>query len=140
VPRAKGSGGGAHLAQIPKYITLNQVNVKIAGGSDKLLVVRDVTSIVMNEQIMETKQEMSTLTDSLMAQVHEKASATQKKLEKLDPYVQAQGAEFLGESQYEMSRIQYRIKDFQQVYDISENKFEPGFETVDVKKCFTEIT
>jgi len=55
-----------YLQEIPKYITLNQVNVKIAGGTDKLLVVRDVTSIVMNEQIMETKKEMSKLTDFLM--------------------------------------------------------------------------
>jgi len=38
-----------YLAEMPKYITLNQVNVRIAGGTDKLLVVRDVTSIVMNE-------------------------------------------------------------------------------------------
>lgn len=37
------------LSEIPKFITLNQVNVRIAGGTDKLLVVRDVTSIVMNE-------------------------------------------------------------------------------------------
>ena len=52
-----------YLAEIPKYITLNQVNVKIAGGTDKLLVVRDVTSIVMNENIMETKREMAKMTD-----------------------------------------------------------------------------
>lgn len=38
-----------YLSSIPKYVTLNQVNVKIAGGTDKLLVIRDVTSIVMNE-------------------------------------------------------------------------------------------
>lgn len=55
-----------YLNEIPRYITLNQVNVKIAGGTDKLLVVRDVTSIVMNEKIMETKREMSKLTDNLM--------------------------------------------------------------------------
>jgi hypothetical protein len=47
-----------YLNDIPKYVTLNQVNVKIAGATDKLLVVRDVTSIVMNEKIMETKREM----------------------------------------------------------------------------------
>jgi len=57
------------LADIPKYITLNQVNVKIAGGTDKLLVVRDVTSIVMNEQIMETKKDMAKFTDTLMKEV-----------------------------------------------------------------------
>ena len=55
-----------YLAEIPKYITLNQVNVKIAGGTDKLLVVRDVTSIVMNENIMETKREMAKMTDQLV--------------------------------------------------------------------------
>jgi hypothetical protein len=59
------------LNEIPKYITLNQVNVKIAGGTDKLLVIRDVTSIVMNEQIMETKKEMSKLTDFLMGAIDE---------------------------------------------------------------------
>jgi hypothetical protein len=45
---------------------LNQVNVKIAGGTDKLLVVRDVTSIVMNEKIMETKREMQKITDAMI--------------------------------------------------------------------------
>jgi hypothetical protein len=141
LPRGTAAGGDdSLLAQIPKYITLNQVNVKIAGGSDKLLVVRDVTSIVMNEQIMETKKEMSKLTDSLMDQVHELAAQCQKKLEKLDPYVQAQGAEFLSESQYDMSRIQYRVKDFQQVYDIMENKFDPQFESVEARPCFEAIT
>lgn len=52
MPRPEGEGNeilNEYLSQIPKYITLNQVNVKIAGGTDKLLVVRDVTSIVMNE-------------------------------------------------------------------------------------------
>jgi len=65
------------LSEIPKYITLNQVNVKIAGGTDKLLVVRDVTSIVLNENIMETKREMSKLTDILMRQVEDHTTITE---------------------------------------------------------------
>lgn len=69
-----------YLAEIPKYITLNQVNVKIAGGTDKLLVVRDVTSIVMNENIMETKREMSKLTDVLMRQIEDHTTITEQKL------------------------------------------------------------
>jgi hypothetical protein len=52
-----------YIKEIARYITLNQVNVRIAGGTDKLLVVRDVTSIVLNEQIMETKREMSKMTE-----------------------------------------------------------------------------
>jgi diketogulonate reductase-like aldo/keto reductase len=54
------------LAEKAKYITLNQVNIKIGGSNDKLLIVRDVTSIVMNESIMETKKDMAKMTDSLM--------------------------------------------------------------------------
>jgi hypothetical protein len=76
-----------YLNSIPKYITLNQVNVKIAGGTDKLLVIRDVTSIVMNEQIMETKKEMSKMTDHLMTQIDEHTKQTKQKLESLDLYV-----------------------------------------------------
>ena len=56
---------------------MNQVNVRIAGGTDKLLVVRDVTSIVMNEQIMESKKEMSKLTDLLMKQIEDHTIVTE---------------------------------------------------------------
>jgi hypothetical protein len=52
------------LLQQTRYITLNQVNVRIAGGGqDKLLVVRDVTSIVMNEKIVQTRKDMGKVTD-----------------------------------------------------------------------------
>jgi hypothetical protein len=52
-----------------KYITLNQVNVDMAGGKDKLFVVRDVSHIIYLEQIMEVKEEMSKFTDNLMKQI-----------------------------------------------------------------------
>jgi hypothetical protein len=73
-----------YLKEIPKYITLNQVNVRIAGGTDKLLVVRDVTSIVLNEQIMETKREMSKMTEQLMKQLDEHARRADEKMDKLE--------------------------------------------------------
>jgi len=73
-----------YLKEIPKYITLNQVNVRIAGGTDKLLVVRDVTSIVLNEQIMETKREMSKMTEQLMKQLDEHARRADEKMYKLE--------------------------------------------------------
>jgi hypothetical protein len=61
-------------------VTLNQVNVKIAGGTDKLLVVRDVTSIVMNENIMDTKKDMAKMTDTLMKQIEDHTQVTEEKL------------------------------------------------------------
>jgi hypothetical protein len=44
---------------------------------------------------METKKEMSKLTDYLMNQVNEYTKETEKKLEKLDQYVQDQGKEVI---------------------------------------------
>jgi hypothetical protein len=94
-----------YLKEIPKYITLNQVNVRIAGGTDKLLVVRDVTSIVLNEQIMETKKEMSKFTELLMKQIDDHTKITEQKLEKLDQYVQDNGKETTDEGINEVRKI-----------------------------------
>jgi hypothetical protein len=56
------------------------VNVKIAGTTDKLLVIRDVTSIVMNENIMDTKRSMAKLTDILMRNIETHSTITEQKL------------------------------------------------------------
>lgn len=142
MPKSKNDGEDLlndFLADIPKFITLNQVNVKIAGGTDKLLVVRDVTSIVMNEQIMETKKDMAKFTDTLMKEVQEHAKVTKEKLESVNQFVQDQGKEIIEETFCELKKMQLRISDFQQVYNVSENKFQPIFEKVHVKKCIDEI-
>jgi hypothetical protein len=94
-----------YLKEIPKYITLNQVNVRIAGGTDKLLVVRDVTSIVLNEQIMETKREMSKMTEQLMKQLDEHARRADEKMDKLEQLVSGQGAELVDEAKCEIKKI-----------------------------------
>jgi signal transduction histidine kinase len=98
-----------------------------------------VTSIVMNEQIMETKKDMSKLTDLLMNQVEVHTKDVMNKLEKLDNFVQDQGKELIDETYNEVKNIQFKIKDFQQVYNISENKFSPLWEKVNVKTCFDTI-
>ena len=113
--------------------------MKIAGGTDKLLVVRDVTSIVLNEQIMETKREMNKMTDVLMKQVDEHLQTTEQKLNRLDQFVQDTGKETIDESSNEIKKMQYRIKDFQQLYNISENKFYPNIENINVRKVLEEL-
>lgn len=35
--------------------------------------------------------------------------------------------------------MQYRIKDFQQVYFISENKFRPANESTSMKNCINDV-
>ena len=121
------------LNEIPKYITLNQVNVKIAGGTDKLLVIRDVTSIVMNEQIMETKKEMAKMTDFLMKAIDDHTKQTKLKLESLDLYVNDQGKVIIEDSFNEIQKMRFKIMDFRQIYDISENKFTPKINKVHIR-------
>lgn len=65
------------IPEMPKYITLNQIAVKIAGGIDKLLIVRDVTSIVLNENIMDIKRQMSKLTDTLLREVNDHSNVVE---------------------------------------------------------------
>jgi len=60
-------------------------------------------------------------------------------MDKLDQYVNDNGKEATDDTVNEVRKIQYRIKDFLQVYNISENKFRPTNENVSVKKCFDDI-
>ena len=88
---------------------------------------------------MESKKEMSKLTDNLMKQIDEHTMITEKKLEKLEQHVNDQGKILNNESINEVKRMQFRIRDFQQVYYISENKFKPNFENIDIRDAINEI-
>mmetsp|Transcript_30724 Transcript_30724/g.47115 ORF Transcript_30724/g.47115 Transcript_30724/m.47115 type:complete len:112 (+) Transcript_30724:1000-1335(+) len=93
------------LNEIPKYVTLNQVNVRIAGGTDKLLVVRDVTSIVMNEKITHTKREMNKITDLLMHQIEEHSTSCEMRLQKMDPFIVDQGKPICEDSSHDIQKL-----------------------------------
>lgn len=120
-------------------MTLNQVNVNVAGSKDKLLLVRDVTHIIYLEQIMETKHQMSLFTDNLMKQIQGYAEFTSGNLQKLDRFVDHNGKPIAEESADEINKLLYRIKDFEQVYNISEQKFKQKEEDFSVKKCMDEV-
>ena len=96
-----------------KFITLNQVNVNIAGGKDKLLIVREVSHIIYLEQIMETKHEMFLFTDSLMKQIQGYAEFASQSIQKLDTHVDFDGKPIAEESYNEITKMLYRIKDFE---------------------------
>jgi hypothetical protein len=99
--------------------------VNVTGSKDKLLIVRDVTHIIYLEQIMETKHQMSLFTDNLMRQIQSYAEFTSGNLQKLDKYVDFHGKTIAEESSNEISKMLYRIKDFESVYNIAERKFRP---------------
>jgi hypothetical protein len=70
-----------------KYLTLNQVNVTIAGEKDKLLVIRDVTLMMQQELIRQRKEQINIFTEELMKQVESYAQLTQSQLGRLDQFV-----------------------------------------------------
>ena len=69
---------------------------------------------------METKHQMSIFTDNLMKQIEGYAEFTSGNLQKLDKYVDFNGKAIAEESYNEIVKMVYRIKDFEQVYSISE--------------------
>lgn len=106
-----------------KYITLNQVNVNLSGGRDKIFIVRDVSHIIYLEQIMEVKNEMSEFTDNLMKQIQGYAQFAANSMQRLDTHVDFSGKPIAEESYEEINKMLYKIKDFESIYMISENKF-----------------
>ena len=130
------------IAEMPKYLTLNQIAVKIAGGIDKLLIVRDVTSVVLNENIMEIKRQMGKLTDTLLREVDDHSNVVEQKLQKLDQHINdgnLEGEKLNDESISEIKKMQYRIKDFQQVYFVSENKIRHQSNQVSLQSCIKDV-
>lgn len=127
---------------MPKYITLNQISIKIAGNIDKLLIVRDVTSVVLNENIMQIKRQMSKLTDHLLREVNDNSNVIEQKLQKLDQHIDdnsAAGLKLNDESICEIKKMQYRIKDFQQIYFVSENKIRHQTNQVSLQSCIKDV-
>lgn len=83
---------------------------------------------------MESKLEMSIFTDKLMKQIQGYAQTASKSLEKLQKELTGNAKEIAIESSNEISKMLYRIKDFEQVYNISENLFKPNFDEFNVKE------
>lgn len=82
---------------------------------------------------------MSLFTDNLMKQIQGYAEFTANNLQKLDKFVDHNGKPIAEESFDEINKMLYRIKDFEQVYNIAEMKFRAKEEDFSVKKCMDEV-
>ena len=60
-------------------------------------------------------------------------------MQKLDKYVDFHGKTIAEESYNEIIKMLYRIKDFEQVYNIAEHKFRIKEEDFSVKKSMEEV-
>lgn len=52
-----------------KYISMNKVNVNVAGSQDKLFVVRDLNSMVNLQKLMYTKKHFNYFTEKIVRQI-----------------------------------------------------------------------
>ena len=130
------------IDELPKkYVTLTSIGVSIGGGTDKLLMIRDVTGPVMNEELMEQRREMHKLTDNLMKELQDHTQNTKKKLDDLGALVKNDqtGKNLLDNSYNEVQKMSYRIRDYHQVVNISEMAFKPAIKKMKVRQCMDEL-
>lgn len=106
-----------------KYISMNKVNVNVAGSQDKLFVVRDLNSMVNLQKLMYTKKHFNYFTEKIVRQIQESSEVSLINLQKLDNHLDEQGRHVSDETLNETKRILHRILDFEQVYNISEGTF-----------------
>lgn len=59
-----------------KYISMNKVNVNVAGSQDKLFVVRDLNSMVNLQKLMYTKKHFNYFTEKIVRQIQESSEVS----------------------------------------------------------------
>ena len=91
---------------------------------------------------MEIKRQMGKLTDTLLREVDDHSNVVEQKLQKLDQHISdgnLEGEKLNDESISEIKKMQYRIKDFQQVYFVSENKIRHQSNQVSLQQCIKDV-
>ena len=119
-----------------KYISMNKVNVNVAGSQDKLFVVRDLNSMVNLQKLMYTKKHFNYFTEKIVRQIQESSEVSLINLQKLDNHLDEQGRQISDETLNETKRILHRILDFEQVYNISEGTFSQAATNFKVSDIF----
>ena len=74
-----------------------------------------------------------------MKQIQGYAEFASQSMQKLDTHVDFDGKPIAEESYNEITKMLYRIKDFEQVYNISENKFKYRDDVIDIKRSIENV-
>ena len=82
---------------------------------------------------------MSRFTDKLMKTIQEHAEFTSNSLGKLEQHVDFNGKALAEESYNEVNKMIYRVKDFEQVYNITQGKFRAREEDFLVKRSINDV-
>lgn len=125
----------------PKYLSLDQIKVTIAGRMEKILIARDESYIVTLRELEATRRQMIEFTQSMMNLVDDYANNTCQHLKDLQPSLkQADQLALLQDCQSEMRRARYSIRDFQYIHDVAEHNFEePTYNRVQIRSSLDEL-
>ena len=96
-----------------KYISMNKVNVNVAGSQDKLFVVRDLNSMVNLQKLMYTKKHFNYFTEKIVRQIQESSEVSLINLQKLDNHLDEQGRHVSDETLNETKLILHQSQDFE---------------------------
>ena len=102
---------------------MRQLNVRVGGKMEKLLIVRDEGYKVHLEQLMETKEQMQDFTDLMVQQIDEYALVTFETLKQISSHVMPEGKNMVDDCTFEMKKMRYTIRDYRDIYDIADDDF-----------------
>merc|ERR1712038_1484380 len=122
-----------------KYISMNKVNVNVAGSQDKLFVVRDLNSMVNLQKLMYTKKHFNYFTEKIVRQIQESSEVSLINLQKLDNHWDEQGRLVSDETLNETKRVLHRILDFEQVYNICEGSFSQNVTSFRIGEILEQV-
>lgn len=110
------------------------------GRTEKLLIARDESYKVYLEGMIDTRGLMQEFTDSMVQDIDESALQTSETLKILEGYVMPEGRPYVDDSLHSMKKLRYHIRDYRDIYDISENDFaSSGTKRVNVPTAIREI-
>lgn len=76
----------------------------------------------------------------MVQQIDVCAHQTSETLKLVDCHITAEGRPMVDDCSFEMKKMRYRIRDYQNVYDIADNDFvEPNKMMINVGVCLREV-
>lgn len=103
---------------------MNIIHTNIGENTNKLLIIRDVSHILYLKKVIETKRSMSNFTESVLKEVDSQIIHISKSVDYLDRHVDSEGKQLLDDIFYEIQKLNYKMKDYSQIFAISEGKFK----------------
>jgi hypothetical protein len=124
-----------------KYLSLNKVSVNVLGAvsgkREKLFIVRDLTTMVNLQKVMYTRTHFNEFTEKIVREIQEATEISSMNIQELEmSHVDFTGKPIAKETQNEIRRVLFRIRDFGQVYNVVDGTFNLNEQSFSVAEEF----